>query len=106
MAEEIELTSGEKLFLWRRRKGMSQNQAAKHFKMSRRQYLKMEFDQAPSPTITLGQLTPQEKCIMYRRHSGMTQLEVAEELKVTRLWVNHMENGKGSIDTLLWYWEA
>ena len=68
------LTTGEKLFLDRSRRGET------------------------------GPLKERERYIIWRRRAGWTQASLARRMGCSRLWVWLMENGKQSADHLYLFW--
>lgn len=108
------LDNGEKLVIWRRRRGWTQSFAAATLHMSYAQYSKWERDleefkirveHPEAAEITASKLKAHEKCFIYRRRCRKTQAEVAAELGCCRWWVNQMERGVVPCDELVWYWE-
>lgn len=99
-------TRGESLLLHRRRKGMSQADAAREYGVSPDRYRDWEKDRRlrDQPRRHLGQLKPHEVCLLLRRRAGKTQREVAADLGCTRLWLVQMENGSAPVDRLREYW--
>jgi DNA-binding XRE family transcriptional regulator len=100
----------------RRRLGLTQAQAAKRWKIPAHIYARIENDDAEvqhkrtfgMPFAMLsGDERPKahERCLIMRRRCKKTQTTVAKELGCSRYWLNQMELGKVSCDTLLWYWE-
>lgn len=99
-------TRGESLFLWRRRAGLNQVQAAETFETNVDTYREWEADQreAGQPRKHLGELKTHEVCVLLRRRAKKTQRQLAIELSCTRLWIIQMENGEAPIDRLREYW--
>jgi DNA-binding XRE family transcriptional regulator len=105
---EIDLTPGEKLLFWRKRKGWNQTKAAKHLKVSSFKYKMMEYGKIQlsfKSSFIKPSLTPPERCYLYRRRCKKTQAEVAKELGYSREWIKQMEWGTVPCEPLLWYWE-
>ena len=107
------LSTREKLFIWRKREGLSQNDAAKHFGVSRNEYTSWERMEEAMMRIPLTvsrvqtkTLTPQERCVVHRRRAGMNQREVADALGLCRYTINLKETGKLPVDDLIAYWEG
>ena len=100
------LTEAEKLFLWRRRLGLTQMEAAIKLGVSTDQIWTWEDGnmKIPMPTINVVSPNDVEICVLKRRRANMTQKEVAKQLKVSRLWVNKMESGDVSVDRLVSFW--
>jgi len=106
MAATVTPTRGESLLLWRRRKNLSQVEAAKEYGVHPDRYREWEADKRTidQPRRHLGQLKPHEVCFLLRRRAGKTQQEVAAAIGCTRLWVIRMEGGKAPVERLVEYW--
>lgn len=101
------LTTGERLFLQRRREGWTVGQAAKRAKTTVYQYRAWERDAAEGAKAPgLGNLTPQEKCVVMRRRSGKSTAQVAKEVGCCRLWLRQMEDGRAEVARLLEHWRV
>lgn len=99
----------EKLRIWRRRVGLTQDEAGRRFDVSGWTYGEMERGAVPVPAYAWRgpfHLHPHEKCLIYRLRSGSSQDEVASELGCSRLWVLQMESGRVNCDRLIEYWEC
>jgi DNA-binding XRE family transcriptional regulator len=108
MSSSIKPTNAEKLFLMRRRQGLSQLDMAKALGISPFAYGMLERGEvavAQHSVSLSGPLSDAERCVLMRRRAGFTQKRVAKELGCSRAWVNKMERGEAKIDELLWYWE-
>lgn len=111
-----DLTHGERLFVWRRREGLSQKQAAKHWKVTLPVYREWEAviptggdTEVPNPPVVslkkLGSLKPHEAFTMLRRRFEVSQATLAETLGVTQNYLCLMERGKTpSLARLEQYW--
>lgn len=107
MSVKLKPSLGELLFLWRRRKNLTQREAARRLKVSVDTYREWEADQRDGqPKKLLKDLTTAETCVLRRRRSGLTQKEVAAELGLTRVWVNRMEKGLADPEALKAYWRG
>lgn len=108
---KLVLTTGEKLFLRRRRDGLSQKAQAKALGFSLTGYGLLELDKADAPAIkeevvpNLGVIKDHERCVIWRRRVGKKQSEIALELDCCRMLVNQMEQGLKPCADLLQYWE-
>ena len=106
MAKIADLTPGERLLIYRRRRDESQEQAARRLNITRNVYGRLERDcedwQIHLPKMR--ELQIHEKCLLVRRRNRKTQEEIAAEIGVTRFWMNQMETGKGSCDCLAEFW--
>lgn len=101
------LSRGERLYLLRRRKNRTIEQAARSLKVSVHCYRAWERDvQEDAPVVGLGQLTPQEKCVVMRRRSGKTTAQVAKEVGCCRLWLRQMEDGRADVAKLQEHWRV
>lgn len=103
-----DLTPHEKLRLWRRRLGLSQEEAGRRFDVSAWVYGEMERGDQPAPSYAWRgpfHLEEHERCLIYRLRAGREQQEVADELGVSREWLGRMERGEAGCDKLVWYWE-
>jgi DNA-binding XRE family transcriptional regulator len=104
-----ELTLGDKLFLWRRRMGFSQDAVAARFEVCSSTYRLWEKDRMKPKgkvdvRVNIEDVTEPEFCALIRRKHGVTQGQLAKELDVSRQWVNYMEFGKEKHDRLVKYW--
>lgn len=110
--ERMSLTLGERLQLWRRRRGDDQRTAAKFLGVQLPIYGKLERDQIIGQELrklkiappALGALKMHERCYIARKRTGKTQVEIGKEIKRCRWWVNQMEHGRVPCDDLAWYW--
>ncbi len=103
------LTSGEVLWLLRKRAGTTQHQAAVNFSLTRHEYADMERDALASEKKELPHgLLDHERCMIYRRRAGseVTQANIANTINLSRAWVIKMEQGKVDPAKLLEYWET
>jgi len=92
-----ELSPGERLVVWRHRKGWSQEAAAQCCHVSTSTYRRYEHDHyqdRSTPYVTLQTLTETEQCLVLRRRAGLTQAQVAEQIGRSRWFVNMVENGQ------------
>ena len=55
------------------------------------------------PVVT--PLLAHEECLLLRRRAGWTQKNCADLMGVTRYWLNLMENGHVSCETLERFWD-
>ena len=105
LAEKMKLTLAEKIFVWRRRLGLSQNQAAKLLGVSRSEYCSYELALSEkTPDKRIGEITPVEACILLRRRQKKTQRQIAQEIGICKAWVTNMEKGTAPSKKLLEYW--
>lgn len=102
------LTPQEQMFLYRRRKGETQAQAALRLGVSYVTYSKAEKGnrdpfEVPEP-IEPSTLTDNEICVLMRRSAGLSRTEIAQKIGVSRAWITYMEHGKIGADSLINYW--
>jgi len=97
---------GEKLLIFRRRKGMSQFDAASHQGVSLHKYRKWEVgnEVEGAPEILLQKIEPHEACYILRRRSDLSLVDVAKGVGRCRWWVIQMESGKVNCQELTEYW--
>jgi DNA-binding XRE family transcriptional regulator len=112
---DIFVTLPEKLLLWRRRNKITQEKAAKQFKVPSFDYKLMEYGQLQLPKHIIHRtfdefewkyLFAHEQCFLYRRRCKMTQAQVALEMGICRDWMRQMETGKIDCTALCNYWES
>ncbi len=106
MAQQY-LTIGERMLIVRKRRGLSQKQAAEQVNVSRATWSKWERDLVEPPFGTMMGLapSPHELTMIQRRRKGMTQKDIAEEVGCSRYWVSQMETGQADSKVLEGYWE-
>lgn len=104
-----DLTNSELLFVYRRRHGYTQAEAADKWRVA--DYRSLENgEEAPSRSLVRamkvgGSLTVNEIATIKRRREGMTQPELAETLGVSVNWLCRMEKGTAPVnDDLREYW--
>jgi len=103
------LTYGERLFLNRRRSGLTQAAEAKRRGVSLYRYAKWELDAdtGGSTKIPLiNRLFPHEECIVHRRRCGMTAEQVASKMGCCTFWVRRMEKGQVPHSRLYAFWSS
>ncbi len=109
IAITTDLTPGETLILWRKRRKWNQEKAAKHYKVSVFDYKLAEYDVAQEfkyRRIELKEVKDHERCFIYRRRFGMTQAEVAPKVGIGKYWLRELELGKAPCSRLLTWWET
>src|SRR5690606_8962828 len=96
------LTRSERLVIWRRRKGLTQVQAAAELGVRADRYRDWEAGRRGSeiPRKEVGKLEVREVCYLRRRRAGRAQREIAAAIGMTRLWVIKMEEGTALVDRL------
>lgn len=107
MDHTITPTTGERIFIARRRLGQTQLQRAQHFGVSLPVYCAWERDEGEPPKRVLprfSKLAAYEACVLLRRRAGKLQREVAKKLKCSRFHLNKMERGLAPCEDLLAYW--
>lgn len=100
---------GEQLYLYRKRKGLSQRQMATGLKVSLKTYREMEGGNAVVEPAVLRQYGTQrpdvhEVCALLRIRRGLKQVELAGKVKVCRYWLMRMERGEANPRRLVDYW--
>lgn len=101
------LTLGERLLIWRRREGYTQQEAGPVLGMSFNAYKAIERQHTKCHLANMpyiGDLYSHEICFILRRRAGWTIPDCAEQAGVSRYWYNMMEQGKVSPDRLVMYW--
>lgn len=102
-----DLTSGERLFLARRRRNERQREAARRHGVSYYRYRAWECDGSNgAPLAPLHSVRPHEACLILRRRFGLTLDQLAEHVEVTPTWLCQMEQGKVPCTRLIEYWES
>ena len=105
------LTSGERILLWRLRKGYTQGQAAGMFDVSRYQFRRWEADQTPLENedielaTKIDTIDDREACVVYRRRDGIESRQIAGLLGLNKGYVASMETGKASSARLVEFWK-
>lgn len=106
MLRTADLSSAERLLVWRRREGLTQRQAARRLSVSQYRLRAWELGAGEPPRVSLGRLLPHESCFLLRRRSGTSLEELARQLGVTPWWLCQMEGGSAPVDRLLRHWLA
>lgn len=105
-----DLTQGERLYVFRHRRGHDIPTMAHKLRVSTYRYRLMERDKCEQGgTITdvgVGPMTPQEKCLVMKLRSKKTSAKVAKELGCSRMWLRMMENGEAEVARLQEYWKV
>lgn len=103
-----ELTGGERLQIYRRRRGWTQARMAREaYRIAPGYYVRMENGQVEISVKTpMKFLRTCEQCYVARRRSGMSQEELARQLGVCRWHVVKMERGLAPCDALTDFWFA
>jgi len=102
-----DLSTGEHLLIWRRREGLTQEEAGIYLGLRRNTYGQLERSEEKKhiPELPfLGEMYSYEKCFIMRRRSGWTIPMCAAQAEVSRYWYNLMELGKVSPERLVAYW--
>ena len=99
------LSSGQRLLILRRRKGISQRQAAAQYGVSLYKYRHWETDVEQAPLVSVGRLADYEEFVIRRVLDGASVLELAEEMGITRTWRCRMEFGKAPLERLAEWWD-
>jgi len=93
MLEVDDLTTGERLLLDRRRRGVSQSNAVEG--VDRKIYRKWETDEVANdaPPISIQEIYPHEQLLLLRRRMKLNQTEMAERLGISLSWQKTLESG-------------
>lgn len=103
-----QLTKGERIFIWRRRKKLNQKQAGEELGLKRHEIFRIEKGlkvRCGIPVQPLGNLKPLEICVLKRRRAKMTQTELGKKIGCSRWWVNQMELGLEDSGKLVKFWK-
>jgi DNA-binding XRE family transcriptional regulator len=109
----MRLSNSELIFVYRRRRGYTQAEAADKWLMGLpvADYRSLENgEEKPSRSLVRamkagGSLTENEIATIKRRREGMTQPELAEELGISVNWLCRMEKGSAPMnEDLREYW--
>lgn len=108
-----DLTTGERLFLLRRRKRTTQAKMAEYYCVSPGTYILWEHDDLDTVTIRPpkvsslglpGGLATYEACLIERRRKGMTAYALAERMGCPRHYIELAERGKRPVYRLEAFW--
>jgi DNA-binding XRE family transcriptional regulator len=83
---------------------MTQDDAARWFKVPRDLYKRWESGRYEGPWVLLGSLELHEECYVLRRRARMSRRDLANAVGVSLTWVTQMERGRAPIDRLVTYW--
>lgn len=90
----VHIDKQEKLFIWRRRKGYTQREAASELGISLRHYGMMERGEVDFIEATgIRKLEDFEICLLLRRRRGLRQRDIAIRVGCSRAWIHQMETG-------------
>lgn len=101
---EEDLTRGEKLFLDRRRKKLTQRQAAARYSTTLYAYRRWEEDLSRPPTIKIKGMEPHEHYVIMRVRAGLGLAQMARMMGLSRGYLGLIESGHGSLARLVEYW--
>lgn len=99
-----DLTAGERVLIDRRRRGLTQSEAAQKAGVSMHEWLNVEADGRMDGGPAVGVLGENEQCYIMRRRAGVKASEVAKKIGVSRYWLSRMERGTAPVDTLAKFW--
>lgn len=100
-----DLANGLRLIIDRRRKALTQAQAAKKYKVSLFRYRAWEVDEATGvPDVAIGVLAPHERCYVERISRGVSLAAQAKKMGISRWWLRQMERGTANPERLIAYW--
>ena len=102
----MRLKDSESLYLDRKRRGETQEEAAARRRVNYRLYIDWELGRAVAPWYP--HVVPQEGeiCEIRRRRAGLTQEEVGDRIGITKAAVGQMEKGIISSHRLEKFWRA
>lgn len=101
-----DLTPGERLWVLRRRRGITVDEAASEYKVSAYTYYRWEADKSEGPDPKLDIVEPYEHYALLRRRAGMTIADLAKLLGLSGFRVSKMERGKYPHTHLMLFWEG
>lgn len=108
----VNLTLGERMTIARRRRGYTQRYVADLLCLPRRAMQELEADTYVGDVADRvkrfadlgGQFHDHERCFVARRRSGESVGAVSKATGVSRQWINEMESGRESCETLMRHW--
>lgn len=109
------LTLGERVFLSRRRKGLTQRGAAERLGLSRRQFQELEAGRVDDEYIkgvetiltrfaAIDAIHDHERCVISRRRAGKSMTDMEAGTGKSRQWIYEMEAGRSHCGLLLNFW--
>lgn len=102
------LSPGERLFIDRRRRGLTMAAAAKRHKVSQWRYQQWEHDMPTeeplAPSVTLGELTKGECCTLARRRKRASIHEVGAAIGLSHVTVIKYEASDADANPLYDWW--
>ncbi len=103
---DLELTEGERFLISRRRKNISQSDAAAELGITASTYISYEKAHArkfrhapPVPAPEVGELALHERIVVLRTRLGWTLMRAAEEVGTSRATYAHIEAGGRTTET-------
>ena len=102
-----DLSSGERLILGRRRRGLSQLARANFFGVTLYRYRAWEDEKQEPPARKvpkLGKLHDYEACYVLRRRRRIALQDLVAKLDVTPNWLCEIEHGRQPAGRLLAHW--
>lgn len=105
MLEEC-LSCGEKLVIWRARKGLTIQQAAKRRKTDVYTYKAWELDEIEGPKVKLNGIEVCEHYQVLRLRCRWSRTELGRRMGITRQDLTNMERGRKPIKSLIRFWES
>lgn len=100
------LTTGEWRRLERRRSRTTINERARSYGLTRAEYLALERDRKPAPTLGRN-ISNGEWCAVMRWRAGLTMDQVAKKAGISKLWVLMTETNRGGeSDRLAEFWRG
>lgn len=106
------LSRGERLYLWRKRRGMIARDVVEHFGLSggSRTVTDMERDRVPQeviPELILEDgVQPWERCTILRRRAGWRIVDMAERMGLSHMTILAYERGDGGWENYVEWWSV
>ena len=106
MLTSPQLIASERLIIDRRRRGLTQEQAAQAWGFSEWHYRMLEAGkrERSCPRIRIGKLKPHEAAFTLRRREGLKRTELAVKVGVSCWWLTQMERGRVNPKRLIEFW--
>lgn len=105
----LEVSPAERVYLWRKRRNLTQGEAAEMMGMPRRLWRAYETGAKANPSRRiqlLNKVMPWELMELWRRRHGWTVKEFAAKCGTTHVTLINRERGHGSWEEVYDWWEA
>lgn len=101
-----QLTPSERLLVYRRRRGLTQTQAAEVWGATEWHYRMMEAGNRPAacPKVYIGKLKPYESAFLSRRRLRIKRTTLAVMIGISCWWLTQMERGRVNPKRLIEFW--